>query len=157
MEHYSQLHLKAPATEPEHVVRKAEFDRIADRYSTTEEVNTGKTWIDGKPIYRSYFYFGTFTASALSWQYKNHGIADVGQLVDYSCLSAGTTAPHLGSPTELYPVPNGHSNTAWVTMCQLPDVRRVALSIGSSAANRHYWFWIEYTKTTDPLPREIDS
>ncbi|HBT78039.1 MAG TPA: hypothetical protein DEB39_14200 [Planctomycetaceae bacterium] len=156
MEHYSQLHLKAPATEPEHVVRKAEFDRIADRYSTTEEVNTGKTWIDGKPIHRSYFYFGT-VPSASSWQYKNHGIADIEQIVEYRCFSSDSTAPHAGKPTEMFSVPGGNISTAWNTMSQIPDLTRVALNVGSNTLRRHYWFWIEYTKTTDPIPREFDS
>ena len=72
---YYKQHLAIKATpayvEPDTVSDMVNTLRTQDSYSTSE-VNTGKKWIDGKPIYRKVFYSdswvdgSTFDASALN-------------------------------------------------------------------------------------------
>ena len=57
----------------------AGWEEVAD-YSTNE-VNTGKTWIDGKPIYRRVVDAGTSSGSG--YTNVNHNIANIDTLCFY--------------------------------------------------------------------------
>lgn len=109
------------------------------RSYSTEEVNTGKTWIDGKPIYRKVFYsdtnwpnnttIGTIanienlcTISSYSWNYNNSRM--------YRDYSDGTNV-----------------NCASVN---LSNGSVVVDRLGAFAGSTHHsYVVIEYTKTTD--------
>ena len=60
MDNFSQLNLKVPATLPEHVVRKAEFDLLLDDFHVGRRVFIGRTLDrDGDGLWRIRLYGAT--------------------------------------------------------------------------------------------------
>lgn len=110
--------------------------KSANTYST-EEVKTGDTWIDGKPIYRKVI-IGTTTISSGNYTVA-HDISNLGDIVDFKYYSwqnsttmfIGSTSPLDGSD-KLSVYINDNNITvrnSW------ESIKRVII--------------IEYTKTTD--------
>ena len=111
-----------------------------ERSYSTSEVATGKTWIDGKPIYRKTFYFAAVPTD---------GTVLV-QNVD-KCINSGGTQrwsdgnyfefPYLeGSGSSRYrlsPLVTESNHNLWIKVD----------NVGSSVTQCYWWF--EYTKTTD--------
>ena len=68
------------------------------KYSTSEEINTGKIWIDGKPIYRKVV--EKTTVSSGSTNAVNHNISNFGELVlADGYLKAGSNYYLLSRPS----------------------------------------------------------
>jgi len=115
---------------------------INETYSTTE-VNTGKKWIDGNPIYRRVFTGTTPASNALSIPLIT-GLS-VPTIVDYGgvvSMNAGGTLKALGtyadstSYTSLVVTTQGGAGTSTIT---LQGNRTTAIA-------GPYNIWVEYTK-----------
>lgn len=68
---------------------------LADDYSTNE-VNTGRKWIDGKPIYRKTVSFGALPNSAQ--KQVAHGITNVEYFVRFDAMSRSATGTTFSLP-----------------------------------------------------------
>jgi hypothetical protein len=60
------------------------------------EVNTGKTWIDGRPIYRKVVDFGPLPNNTTKT--KPHGIVSIRQLTSWMFISATSNPTFRGVP-----------------------------------------------------------
>ena len=96
---------------------------------STDETLTGKTWIDGKPIYRKCF-VGSFSAGAILVQNVDSLVGCGGNFMD----SGYMTAFPLTQSGNTYTV---RKNTTTNN-----------LFLGTDGT-RDYNIWVEYTKTTD--------
>lgn len=109
-----------------------------DDYSTTE-VNTGKTWIDGKPIYR--IVVDTNTPSTES-----------GVIYDYTSLNVGVFTKIEGVITTSYDIINinyyvGASNYSVVYLS--PSTKKVTMVVANSnMRNKPVRLILEYTKAS---------
>ena len=128
---YYKKHLAIKATpayvEPDTVSDMVNTLRTQDSYSTSE-VNTGKKWIDGKPIYRK-AYNGTVANGTVV-------VTNVDTLVD----SGGSF--FSGSVWSVFPYPLASGN-----MC-IPEIQSGNTILVSSFSGEGR-IWFEYTKTTD--------
>lgn len=113
----------------------------AEVYSTTE-INTGKKWIDGKPIYRTVFEYGTLpNAAGVS---KNHNIINIDKIIHQEAIannSEGMTysLPHVAAP----------NMGSGMTMAMRTDKTNVYVYCSSNMTSYTAYFIIEYTKITD--------
>lgn len=128
---YYKRHLAIKATpayvEPDTVSAMVNTLRTQDSYSTSE-VNTGKKWIDGKPIYRK-AYNGTVANGTVV-------VTNVDTLVDSGGSFFG------GSVWSVFPYPLASGN-----MC-IPEIQSgTTILVSSFSGEGRIWF--EYTKTTD--------
>jgi len=104
---------------------------------STSETNTGKKWIDGRPIYRKVI-IGTTTISSGNYTVA-HDISNLGDIVDFKYYSwqnsttmfIGSTSPLDGSD-KLSVYINGNNITV---RSSWESIKRVII--------------LEYTKTTD--------
>ena len=101
---------------------------------STEEVKTGGTWIDGKPIYRKVL-FGSITATTQDIVHQIEGIDSYVQLMPYM-VSEGQLFPSFNTESYYFTV-FANSKTSLVMQC-------ISGYIGNS-----YRVIVEYTKTTD--------
>ena len=100
------------------------------RSYSTEETLTGKTWIDGKPIYRK-AYQGSLANNTVIVS------ANVDKLV--SC------GGHFkGSGNELNPIPFGVSSGYLYPTVSTSNTIKISTTLNYSGE-----IWVEYTKTTD--------
>lgn len=110
------------------------------KYST-EETNTGKTWIDGKPIYRKVIDVGILPDTAT--KEVAHGISNLERVVQLY----GT---FINSPNKWAPIPwvstggTGNNISCEVNSTYVRVVTGVNRSVDYSC-----YVVIEYTKTTD--------
>lgn len=123
------------------MVPYSEFRDSISHYSTTE-TPTGKTWIDGKPIYCKVIVMSGFTGNATS--NIAHGISSIGDVVDFRF--------YLKNPTGelILPVPRigyvgsdfneSFSNYAYISKTNIVFTR------GSSSSYSSGYAIIEYTK-----------
>lgn len=116
------------------------WDSIS-HYSTTE-TSTGKTWIDGKPIYRKVIVTSGFTGNATS--NIAHGISSIGDVVDFRF--------YLKNPTGelILPVPRiGYSgsdfNESFSNYAYISKTN-IVFTCGSSSSYSSGYAIIEYTK-----------
>jgi len=138
---YYKRHLAIKATpayvEPDTVSNMVNTLRTQDSYSTSE-VNTGKKWIDGKPIYKKTWY------STTNWANNQTvgNIADFDSLVSLHSISRNSAA---GRYYDNY-TDDTHANCA-----SIDDTTGnvVVNRIGNFVNNSPAWVTIEYTKTTD--------
>ena len=101
---------------------------------STDEVKTGGTWIDGKPIYRKVL-FGSITATTQNIVHQIEGIDSYVQLMPYM-VSEGQLFPSFHTDSYYFTV-FANSKTSLVMQC-------ISGYIGNS-----YRVIVEYTKTTD--------
>ena len=118
--------------------------REEDKYKATE-VNTGKTWIDGKPIYRvvrHILHNGSFTQGySLSGNYVN-GVftTNCDRVTQIYNVIEGQT----GTKSVQYPAGwDASSGLSWISDNQIYNV------VGGSILMKEEFIVIEYTKTTD--------
>lgn len=103
---------------------------------STEEVKTGETWIDGKPIYRRIITFvtpSTYPSDFILGRIEN----------------LGTTITLRGFIGNVTPLPSSWNLQADVGLA-LEDNNLIKGRLNwSSAVNKQSWILLEYTKTTD--------
>ena len=104
------------------------------RSYSTEEVNTGKTWIDGKPIYRKVVELGTVT----NRKHISHGITNANIILTQGNLYVGNA---------IVPIPYVSSN-GYITYDVTPTEVIIYVSFSQSTTYTGIII-IEYTKTTD--------
>ena len=102
-------------------------------YSTTE-TDTGKTWIDGKPIYRKVIDCGTFVNT-------NHNITNLDKAISINGFAYSPTNGHL--PVN-FPNKNG---LAYQLSCYV-DTTQIKVNKGDFNITSSYVI-LEYTKTTN--------
>lgn len=110
---------------------------------STSETNTGKTWIDGKPIYRKVLTFTT--GSSAGDMSVNIGESNIDKVV----YSYGFT--FRDSDGEERPMPNIYRNMSSEYALAIYSTTRtgVQLTYGGSRTNMSGYIIVEYTKTTD--------
>lgn len=110
------------------------------RYSTSE-VNTGKKWIDGKPIYRKVVDCGALPNA--DFKYVNHNISNLGVIINvfvnsYTASGNGTMLPYVNPVS----ISGQISFTYSKTQIELRTATDYSSYVNTYAI-------LEYTKTTD--------
>ena len=121
------------------------FMEVEDVGYSTSETFTGKTWIDGKPIYRKVC-IGTTSSTAGSWD-----VVPIGASVDTVISTDGKlNASNVWIPLNNY---RGDSAEGWVCITTTNNAHstpnRINIKTGTSYVNVPFHVIIEYTKTTD--------
>ena len=112
-------------------------------YSTTE-TNRGKTWIDGKPIYRKVLSDETRVSSGNTK--INHNISNLKYIISFTGsfdFGGAEQIPIFGMSCT--------SSSAWDVSVTGISSTQINITAGTSISNARmiYRFVIEYTKTTD--------
>ena len=108
------------------------WEKVND-YSTSE-VNTGKTWIDSKPIYRKVI-TGTTSSSGNSTEISLNFETIVS-------LTGGLISNNVFNPCGAYFASDNYVN------CYAYN-NLVAINNSSNYKSKNYYLIVEYTKTTD--------
>ena len=111
------------------------WEQVND-YSTTE-IDTGKKWIDGKPIYRKVI---NDTTSSSSDQTMLSTITNL----DY-CISIKGILVDSGYSIVIPSYVNSNN----YTNCAMTDGKKPYLSVSNGYRSKAFTLIIEYTKTTD--------
>lgn len=107
-------------------------------YSTTE-INTGETWIDGKPIYRKVFNFGTMpNTTTLDIQ---HNISNLGTTI--KCYGMAVRS----SDSRALTIPD--STPGAEISCGVTNTSVYVTTNNDRSSFNNSFIAIEYTKTTD--------
>lgn len=108
---------------------------------STSEVNTGKVWIDNKPIYRKII---TYTYS----QGSTTGSVN-SELSNLSYINIKAMAHKDSNDSDWEPIPYYGSSSDWCRLFYRSSSNTI--QIRSSAISDTFYFYIilEYTKTTD--------
>lgn len=106
---------------------------------STSETNTGKTWIDGKPIYRKVIDCGTIPSSAEA--IINTGITNADMLVHLWGVAKSSNCLPL-------PYVNTDGNSIQLWLGSSMDVLHIRTTSSSWSSYTGYVV-VEYTKTTD--------
>lgn len=112
------------------------WEKVND-YST-EEVNTGNTWIDGKPIYRKVMSLQSSTAGE--------------HLISFSDLNADFITIedfYIKSGNFVFSYNRYNSATDLIEVFINQGTSNIVINVGNSWANFRAYIIIEYTKTTD--------
>ena len=148
-------------------IGSADFDGSADitlaqvgampasggRYSTSEEVNTGKTWINGKKLYRKVF---VVTDTYPQLDYKTYvltsELSNVDNVWDIKAFRLSTEEEMGDGGTIMIP----HMQNGYFFAIQFIKNRGIELFRTSVSSNPKpnttkytFYFVLEYTKTTD--------
>lgn len=112
---------------------------------STSEVDTGKTWIDGKPIYRKVL---EATLPSTSGDFGiTHNINNLGQVIN----QYGMTAPESRGQMRQLDFA-WYNNSQW-DCCMYTNATKTIVQFGSEFATYHggnkVYIVLEYTKTTD--------
>ena len=115
------------------------------KYSTTEQV-VGK-WINGKPVYRKvvdYYPTEIIGAGGTTTNIQvPHNISNFGQIINCRVVTeTNHVFPTLASST-------GSTLTAGNAVIQVNSTNIIFRIINDSWSSRHFYFILEYTKTTD--------
>jgi len=108
-----------------------------DKVHSLSEINTGRIWIDGKPIYRKVIDFGLLPNTAS----KNvaHGIVTLDKVINLYGISDNGT----------YQIPIPHTNTAGLNFSYstFVDQTNVNITTGGATHTAYYaYITLEYTK-----------
>lgn len=103
---------------------------------STSEVDTGKTWFDGKPIYRK-GYQGSFAGSGGGYNIP-HNITNLDKVVKVESI--------MSSPSNF--IPSGYYNGNYYFSVHV-EPTTLAFRYSTIYEGRDYQAFIEYTKTTD--------
>lgn len=115
-----------------------EIDNLK-KYST-EEVKTGETWIDGKPIYRKVISCGALPNSTS--KFVNHNISDIDNSRIYG-FAVRT------SDKREFPLPFSSADSNGNVQLDLTSTQiQITTNVDRSSFNTSYVI-LEYTKTTD--------
>ena len=117
---------------------------------STEETDTGKKWIDGKPIYRKVYSItvtAPTTTSTLAIPLDNTLNRSNAKLISYGgYLEPGTSADnYMKAIPYIYKVNNGVSAAI---SCGLTASELALFYTAVNPGNTGY-IWVEYTKTTN--------
>ena len=119
-------------------------DDSEDNNYSTDEVLTGKFWIDGKPIYRKVIDCGTPTPTNKEITIA-HGIANIDAYitVDFYLQDSVLKKLPLG-------VPEDTTSLYWCYVSNM-DANSIIIRSGTGYAQGsvHWYAVLEYTKTTD--------
>ena len=116
-----------------------DWTTTAQSYSTTE-VDTGATWIDGKPIYKKTF---SFTLANSGPTTVNHGISNFGLLIKFE-------GAVVSSSTKNVPVPRTLTDLNYQVGLEGVTTTSFEIDIGANGprgSQAYITLW--YTKTTD--------
>lgn len=115
------------------------WQSVADNYSTSE-VNTGATWIDGKPIYKKTFSFTLANAESTT---VNHGISNFGLLIKFEGAA-------VSSSTKSVPIPRTLTDLNYQVGLEGVTTTSFEVDVAPSGPRgRQAYITLWYTKTTD--------
>ena len=110
-------------------------------YSTTE-INTGKKWIDGKPIYRKVIDFGALPNATT--KSVNHNISNLGRITFLQAITSNTGG------TATLTIPYIATNDASYNVGMAIYQTTIEMSCNKNLSSYNETFvTLEYTKTTD--------
>ena len=115
-------------------------ESVGNDYSTTE-INTGQTWIDGKPIYRKIVKVNNLAIK--DGTTYAHGIANIKEILPMSC---GRMLYGNNTPFYTYPLV-AHSGAILTSTFNTTNI--VWVGNDSWGTSHTHIFVIYYTKTTD--------
>lgn len=120
---------------------------------STSEVDTGKTWIDGKKIYRKVFEFNadTLIISDSSWRNIGTVSSDIGTLIDWKTAYFTTNHPSISSKYGIMDISKGSTNgNALIRVQTQGNIIKVAYNGSISEHNYivpyHIGIIVEFTK-----------
>lgn len=117
-------------------------DYINNTYSTNE-IKTGETWIDGKPIYRKTFVFTGITATSASLSFSSSNASET-IMVDNSHSYVSTSA-NFSLPINMY-----NSSTDYIRTYVNSGDKKLFVEFGSVyTMSKNIYVTLRYTKTTD--------
>lgn len=117
-------------------------DYINITYST-DEMKTGETWIDGKPIYRKTFVFTGITATSASLSFSSSNASET-IMVDNS-HSYVSTSSNYSLPVNMY-----NSSTDYIRTYVNSGDKKLFVEFGSVyTMSKNIYVTLRYTKTTD--------
>lgn len=117
-------------------------DYINNMYST-DEMKTGETWIDGKPIYRKTFVFTGITATSASLSFSSSNASET-IIVDNSHSYVSTSA-NFSLPINMY-----NSSTDYIRTYVNSGDKKLFVEFGSVyTMSKNIYVTLRYTKTTD--------
>lgn len=117
-------------------------DYINNTYST-DEMKTGETWIDGKPIYRKTFVFTGITATSASLSFSSLNASET-IMVDNSHSYVSTSA-NFSLPINMY-----NSSTDYIRTYVNSGDKKLLVEFGSVyTMSKNIYVTLRYTKTTD--------
>lgn len=123
------------------------YTTVGNDYSTTE-INTGQTWIDGKPIYRKVINFGSLPNTSIKNVSTDLLINEV-NIVNYY----GTAQGQSGALKYVLHLPDIFVDTPTqsirLTINTQNNKYNITIQAGSDRSNYDAFVVIEYTKTTD--------
>lgn len=118
---------------------KIDWTTTAQSYLTTE-VDTGATWIDGKPIYKKTF---SFTLDNAGTTTVNHGISNFGTLIKYEGSAES-------SSTKFVPIPRTLADSTYQVGLEGVTTTSFEIDVGSNGPmGKQAYITLWYTKTTD--------
>lgn len=113
---------------------------IADNQTySTNEVDTGKKWIDNKTIYRKVINFGTLpnaTAKSVA-----HSISNLDTMVSMSGVGYSTTGSR-------FPIPYVHSSSITDQVQLYANTTEITIVDGIDRTNNSAYIILEYTKSS---------
>lgn len=109
---------------------------------STSETNTGKKWIDGKPIYRKVIQYTKTTNTEEDLTLSDYGITDV----DNIWLNQNS---FIKTNNNEYKTVNNYESSSYITYCTFPSSTSFRLGSNSQYARGTWNLIMEYTKTTD--------
>lgn len=117
---------------------KIDWTTTAQSYSTSE-VNTGATWIDGKPIYKKTFSFTLANAESTT---VNHGISNFGLLIKFEGAA-------VSSSTKNVPIPRTLTNLNYQVGLEGVTTTSFEVDVATSGPRgKQAYVTLWYTKTT---------
>lgn len=123
------------------------YTSVGNDYSTTE-INTGQTWIDGKPIYRKVFTFNTSIGANNLFELPTN-IPDMDMLINMRGILYNNNQP-FGSGRFAYPLPFNIApgENSYFGM-KVNDRKINIIATGTWSTLWTKVIVLEYTKTSD--------
>lgn len=113
--------------------------RGATTYSLNE-TNTGKTWIDGKPIYRKVLNCGALPNN--SDKLINVNVSNINNVINLFGIGISTTGT-------CFPLPYVYNNlNAQIELVYLASSQQIRIATGQDRSGINGYVTIEYTKTS---------
>jgi hypothetical protein len=121
---------------------------IANTSYSATEIQTGETWIDNKPIYRTTIELGTFPNDDI--KSIPHGITNIDNIIKYEGIAKNTTPTFIALPyasTSYGSVTSDAAVSGQITV----DINKTSILIfaGKNRTDFTGYLTIYYTKTTD--------
>lgn len=119
-----------------------DWTTTAQSYSTSE-VNTGATWIDGKPIYKKTIDFGALKNSSGASSVA-HGISNLDRVIKAEAIakSSSSSAPQLVIP---WATTGSNSANIYIEIYS----SNITIGVGENRSSYSAVITLWYTKTTD--------